>query len=406
MPSEAKGRLLLLLDGLYPCFVGGGGAENQVRTLAKAFTERGVEVTVVVPMLDVGVQKKFDSLDGIAVYRVPYPKIPVFGGIILYIRLFLYLLSTKEQYDVVHAHIANHMAATACLASRFTKRKTIVKLTGWLEIANGILSDAHQKSFVVRWMSAQFKRASVLQAISQEIVDLLIRFEFDADKVKLIPNAVDTNRFTATDLSQKREQRLQKNMNYPFIGVFVGRLVAEKCIDDLIQAWSRAFSELDAHLVIVGGGPLELELKALAAQQVVSEKIHFVGGSERVEEYLSLASVGLLPSRFEGLSNTLLEYMACGLPVIGSRVSGTQDLVDEKKNGLLIEPGNVDELTAALEWMHSRSEQESSQLSVNARNKVVEYAGIDSVVDQLLQVYSFATENTLNPGVNDAVSRS
>lgn len=406
MRRDAKGRLLLLLDGLYPCFVGGGGAENQVRTLAKAFTDRGVEVTVVVPMLDVGVQKQYDSLDGIAVYRVPYPKIPVFGGIILYIRLFLYLLRTKKQYDVVHAHIANHMAATACLASRFTKRKTIVKLTGWLEIANGILSEAHQKSLLVRWMSAQFKQASYLQAISQEIVDLLIRFDFDADKVKLIPNAVDTKRFTAIDPAQKQAQRLLRNMNYSFIGVFVGRLVAEKCIDDLIKAWSMAFAESDAHLVIVGGGPLELELKALAADQVVSEKIHFVGGSERVEEYLSIANVGLLPSRFEGLSNTLLEYMACGLPVIGSRVSGTQDLVDGKKNGVLIEPGNIAELTAALEWIYSRSAQESLALSLNARNSVVQYAGIDSVVDQLLKVYSFTTKDASISAVEEAVSSS
>lgn len=406
MGSEAKGRLLLLLDGLYPCFVGGGGAENQVRTLAKAFAKRGIDVTVVVPMLDVGVQKQYDSLDGTAVYRVPYPKIPVFGGIILYARLFLYLLRTKNNYDVVHAHIANHMAATACLASRFTKRKTIVKLTGWLEIANGILSEAHQNSLVVRWMSAQFKQASVLQAISQEIVDLLIRFEFDRDKVKLIPNAVDTNRFTAIGLELKQEQRSRQAMNYPFIGVFVGRLVAEKCIDDLIKAWTQAFAELDAHLVIVGGGPLETELKALASDQVVREKIHFVGGSERVEEYLSIADVGLLPSRFEGLSNTLLEYMACGLPVVGSRVSGTQDLIDEKKNGVLIEPGNVNELTAALEWVYSRSEQESQELSQNARNKVLQYAGIDSVVDQLLQVYSFTNDDVSVPRVKEAVSGS
>lgn len=404
MRPNSKGRLLLLLDGLYPCFVGGGGAENQVRTLAKAFNDRGVDVTVVVPMIDVGVQKQHDSLDGISVYRVPYPKIPVFGGIILYIRLFLYLLRTKQSYDVVHAHIANHMAATACLASRFTKRKTLVKLTGWLEIANGILSEAHQKSLVVRWMSAQFKQASYLQAISQEIVELLIRFEFDADKIKLIPNAVDTDRFAASDAMKKNEQRLRMEMNYPFIGVFVGRLVAEKCIDDLIKAWSLAFAEQDAHLVIVGGGPLEVELKSLAANQVVSEKIHFVGGTEKVEEFLSIANIGLLPSRYEGLSNTLLEYMACGLPVIGSRVSGTQDLVEEKKNGLLIEPGNVAELTAALEWIYSRSEQERLLLSQNARDRVVQYAGIDSVVDQLLEVYSFNTERESTSAMDEAVS--
>ncbi len=208
------------------------------------------------------------------------------------------------------------------------------------------------------------------------------------------------------DSAQKEQLRLQQNLAYPFIGVFVGRLVAEKCIDDLIKAWSLAFSELDAHLVIVGGGPLELELKELAAIQTTSEKIHFVGGSERVEEYLSIADVGLLPSRFEGLSNTLLEYMACGLPVIGSRVSGTQDLLDEKQNGVLIEPGSITELTAALEWIYSRSEQERSQLSQNARDRVVEYAGIESVVDQLLQVYSFADGATSVVSAKNAISNS
>ena len=237
MRVEASGRLLLLLDGLYPCFVGGGGAENQVRTLAKAFTERGVQVTVVVPMLDVGVQKQYDSLDGIAVYRVPYPKVPVLGGLILYSRLFLYLLRTRQNYDVVHAHIANHMAATACLASRFTKRKTIVKLTGWLEIANGILSDSHSKSPIVRWMSAQFKRASFLQAISQEIVELLVQFQFDPHKIKLIPNAVDTDRFAKPSAEEKQQLRVQQDFDYPFIGVFVGRLRRDHTQPHALNMW-------------------------------------------------------------------------------------------------------------------------------------------------------------------------
>ena len=73
---------------------------------------------------------------------------------------------------------------------------------------------------------------------------------------------------------------------------------------------------------------------------------------------------------------------------------------------MLIEPGNIAELTEALSWIHSRAEDERSQLSRNARNKVEQYAGISSVVDQLLNVYSFTEPGAVGHESNEVLPSS
>src|SRR5262249_2169718 len=133
-----------------------------------------------------------------------------------------------------------------------------------------------------------------------------------------------------------------------FTAIYVGRLVEEKGLNTLLEAWAQALASKDAKLLLVGGGPLEKKLREQAASLGIASQGQFLGHRDRVEEVLAEAHAGILPSRIEGLSNTLLEFMACGLPSLASRVSGSEDFVRHGENGWLFDVGDVAALAQSL----------------------------------------------------------
>ena len=128
-------------------------------------------------------------------------------------------------------------------------------------------------------------------------------------------------------------------------------------------------------------------LKALAKQLGIDRQVVFVGASDSVERYLALADMGLLTSRAEGLSNTLLEYMASGLPVIGSRISGTEDFIDAEKTGWLFPAGDVFQFKECLLAAAALPQDQRATLGQNAKRFVTSQASIDAVLNRLVHLY-------------------
>ena len=375
----------MVLDSIYPS-VGGGGAETQVGTLSEYYQSNGKEVTIVAPMVKGGVQKSEDLVKGVNVYRIPYPKIRLLGGFIMLIRLWNLLAKRRDQYDVIHVHIAHKMAAICCLSGTVYKKNVIVKFTGWMELEHGIL--AKKQNPFVKLLRYSINKATFYQATSKEIVSAIKSNGLDENKIKLIPNAVDTARFSQVD--DKLGLRASLGFESELIGVFVGRLVTEKNLSFLIQAWTNTFANEDnVKLLLVGDGYLKDELTKLVIESKREKQIIFLGAKLDIKPYLQIADFSVLSSLFEGLSNTLLEYMATSLPVIGSRVSGTEDLIEDGVNGYLFESGNRSELEEKLKKIASLSTIEIASMGDNARSTITQYAGIESVSSRLCDLYAY-----------------
>src|SRR5207302_207489 len=117
------------------------------------------------------------------------------------------------------------------------------------------------------------------------------------------------------------------------------RLYYQKGIDVLIQAWGIVHKQLpQARLIIVGDGPIRHQLKYIANALGVDDSIEFVGQQNNIVAQLQRGSIFVLPSRWEGMPNAVLEAMACGLPCVATRVSGSEDIITHGVNGLLVEP--------------------------------------------------------------------
>jgi glycosyltransferase involved in cell wall biosynthesis len=131
---------------------------------------------------------------------------------------------------------------------------------------------------------------------------------------------------------------------------YVGNILLHKGLYRVIQALSEV-SAPPWHLLVVGDGPDEFRCQARVEEAGLSERASFLGARapSEVEAILSACDVLALPSEIEGLPYTVLEAMACGLPVVAGRVYGLPEAVEDGVTGILVDPLRVDEIRAALE---------------------------------------------------------
>ena len=219
-----------------------------------------------------------------------------------------------RRYDVVHAH--NVPSAPAMRVARGGKVLTLhgvfSEQVGYLHgsLAGRLGAWAERKA--LGW-------ADAITAVSRSAAERYRRLGFN---VLHVPNALDP-----AELPEEGVRLSEKQV------VYCGRLSREKGVDLLIEAVKR----IDAHLIVVGGGPLERELRELARND---PRIRFTGPLPRSEalKLVKGSDVFVLPSRQEGLSTALLEAMAMGVPVVATKVGGNPELVEHGETGLLVDP--------------------------------------------------------------------
>ncbi len=392
-PRARPLRLLLLLESHFPAHAG-GGAESQVRTLALRLRRLGHRVTVLTPRVRGGPSARVERYEGIAVCRLPFPPLRGVASLVLWTRLTAFLWRRRRRYHAWHVHIAHYLGAIACVLARAGRRPVpvVVKVSGSWELEHGVL--AAGRGPVAALAQRCLKQAGTLQAISRRIAGELAAHGFDRERIVILPNAVDTARFG-------RVHRVPLP-GRPLTAVFVGRLVREKGLDLLLSAWAQAFADRrDVRLDLVGHGELEAGLRRQAEQLGIAGQVRFLGHRAQVEEVLAEADFGILPSLIEGLSNTLLEFMASSLPVLASRVSGSEDLIVSGRNGWLVEAGDVAALAAALVQAAELDAAALRTLGEQARRDVEAAAGLDNVIGRLLALYRGAAPDAPGdvPGV-------
>lgn len=150
----------------------------------------------------------------------------------------------------------------------------------------------------------------------------------------------------------------------------IGRLSPEKGYLTLLDAFRCLLNKgIDARLVIIGEGPQRAHLEQKASRLGIASKILLPGYRRNASNYLPLFDIFALPSFTEGMPITLLEAMAAGVPIVASRVGGIPELLMDGKAGLLVAPGNVDQLAASIELLMKNSDLKNRMVN-QARSTV------------------------------------
>lgn len=188
------------------------------------------------------------------------------------------------------------------------------------------------------------------------------------DRIRLLYNGIDTNEVRGSGADD----------GYV---LFLGRLVREKGVETLLKAHER--STAGWRLAIAGTGPLGDELKA---KYNLSDFVGYIAG-DALKAMIDRASVVVVPSEwYENCPMSVLEAMAYGKPVVGSRMGGIPELVEAGRTGLLYEAGNVNELTSALDRLMSSAELRK-QMGMAGRQRVETVFSLDLHNAGLMDIY-------------------
>jgi glycosyltransferase involved in cell wall biosynthesis len=139
-------------------------------------------------------------------------------------------------------------------------------------------------------------------------------------------------------------------------------------------------------LIIIADGPEKETIIQLLDQSKLSKSVMLIPVVDEIASYLSAADLFVLPSRFEGLSNSLLEAMACGLPVISTGVGGSMDIIEDGINGLLIDVDNDEQLMQAIVKIFTDSLL-AANLGKNARQTVVDKYNLSEIAGKYVELY-------------------
>lgn len=164
--------------------------------------------------------------------------------------------------------------------------------------------------------------------------------------------------------------------------ISVGRLDRNKNNSTLIKAVALCNKPF-VHLVICGDGEEKKALLNLSKELGVKSQIHFLGNRSDMKELYAMADIFVMASYREGLSRSIMEAMATGLPIACSRIRGNIDLIDEDKGGVLFEPKNVDEIASALDKLLVSDMESMGRYN---KDKIHNFS-LDFVIDEMEKIY-------------------
>lgn len=276
----------------------------------------------------------------------------------------------------------SHLFLTTFQATKFANSiglPVIVTVHGTLARKNLPLNMA-QRFHVYTFGSYVFKKATLVRCLTESDKREIIKYGCPPEKIRIIPNAVDINRFKPRSI--RRENLV----------VWVGRFVPEKDLDTLVKAIAIVAKRFkDVEVCMVGDGPLKNEIIRLVHVSGLTTHFNFTGslGLAQVADILGTASIFVLPSLKEGMPNSLLEAMASGLAVVGSDISGIKALVTHDKNGLLVPPKNCHALSKAILELLENPDLRS-KMGQNARLYIVKTHSWNTIISDIECIYNEA----------------
>lgn len=314
------------------------------------------------------------------------------------------LLVRGRGFDVWHVHQYGSHATLASIMGGLLSRPVVLKLTntGPEGIAASI-SESRASRLQTKWL----KRMTHYLATSRQAMDEAVDFGVDPRRITILGNGIDTEQFRPPTAAEKARVRQCHALSQSLIAVYVGRLAASKNVAGLLQAWrivlSTIGSSASVKLVLVGDGPQRGDLEVKIRLLGLGDSVLITGQQTDVTSWFQAADLFVLPSLHEGLSNSMLEAMSCGLPIVTTRVSGCIEAVEQGGAGLLAQTGDCADLGDKLLVM-LRSESLRLTCGIAARRFVESHYSMAQVTKRALAIYTNTARKSEQSGSRASIS--
>jgi glycosyltransferase involved in cell wall biosynthesis len=352
---------------LYPFVV--GGIAIHIDEMSKTQTWLGHDVTVYTslwnnePKSEIRNNYSIKRFSGITILRNNISP-----------NMLYALIKNRHRHDIIHAH--SHLYAStniAALVRRLGSSPLVITNHGLISQTVPLWIQKIYLPTIGKWT---FKSADRIICYTENEKLKLIRLGIDSEKIVIIHNGIDPNIFSPTKKEKYANQIL-----------WIGKFVPGKGAEYLIEAFNILVKEWpDLKLLMIGNGPLKEDIKQKIRELDIGNNIimkEFVPNSELPETYQN-SDVFVLPSLNEGVPRTILEAMACGIPVVCTELPQLVDVVDSC--GLLVPVKDSQALAEGISKIMSDRDM-SQKFGKNGRVKVVENYSWEDTVKKTVQLY-------------------
>lgn len=376
-------HICMLTDYFLPHML--GGTEKVVYELSRQLIQKGCQVTVVT--LNTDRVEGHSLIEGMNIYRLPAISVTKLLGAQLTlspVALFrVHRIVERVRPDIVHAH---NLYFQLTMVAPFVKRLMHVPLVTTLHLPKMVYNRILLDSLIgvyQRVVGDLIVRSSErLIAVSRSVMKHAIRdLGVPLSKIVLIPNGVDMQVYTPSG---------QKPAN-PVV-TYVGRLIENKGPRYLVEAGLDILkNHPEAHIYVIGDGPLKEKLIQQVASQKLENRIHILGNVPDILPILRRTTVFVRPSLTgEAISLAILEAMACGLPVVASNVEGNNEIVENEVNGYLVPPADPEALGEIIGFLLA-NRKVADAMGKNARKTAEKVYDWKRIAEQTLKVYASLT---------------
>jgi len=388
-------RICIITPGWLPVHsdFGAGGIEVHVQHLVTGLINKGHEITLITTRHPDGIKK--EMREKLSVYYV--------GDRPQHCNELFYLesvdrfkeLHEKKRFDIVHTQDYAGYGFT----KHFSGIPHIITSHGTpINMLTLILKVKNYRSFpkIPYWIKSHFlvapfifQNADKIVAVSNELNENIKRqYKVPQDKVITIPNGIDIDRFNVAESSTIRNRL---NIGKEKIILFIGGVSKQKGLHVLVDAVNNVFNEMkNVKLIIVGSGPYLQKIKIKVNTLKIKDNVIYIDKvpNKNLPMYYNLADIVVVPSLgMEGLPFVVIEAMSCGKPVIASDIGGIPTAIEHLKEGVLVEPGNIRELSdRILELLNDQEMAEN--LGRAGRQKAIEKFSLDSMVERTIEIYN------------------
>jgi glycogen(starch) synthase len=358
-----------------------GGMQNHTGTLTRCLDAQGYRQTVLTSRL-AGPSGTTRLGRAATVHRTGLP-IPRLRQLWALAALPAALRRGDHPVDVVHAHQGEDLAVLPLARLAARRHRCPLLVTVHCSVGHTVAGRSLRARLLRGlggWIErAVLRRADAVVVLTGRTAAALRAAGVPADRITTIPSGFDPVLFAGD------RDDVFPALGRPRIG-YVGRLAPQKRADLLVRAFGRM--TVPAELVVLGDGPDRDLIRRLAAESPAADRITLAGFVDHAAVPAVLASLDVLvlPSAYEEMGSVLTEAMASGLPVVASDVGGIPEVVRHEETGLLVPPGDVAALTAALDRLATDRDL-SARLAEGARRRATDYAW-PRLAGRVAEVYS------------------
>ncbi|MFH1202733.1 MAG: glycosyltransferase family 4 protein [Candidatus Omnitrophota bacterium] len=387
----------ILTGAFYPEISGGGGVQAQtlIRALDKQFS-----FYVITTCRDYSLPKE-GLIEGVPVFRVMLKLGNAYSLIRSFFSFIGIFMKLEKKVDILHLQGFSTKAIIFIVLGKIFKKKIIqtMQLLG----DDDPLSIRNNRFGKV--LLFFFSKSDVFVSLSPAITQSFLKSPLSNRKLLTIPNGVDVEKFSPLD-DNNIKQELRKSLGLPesnIIILFIGVFALHKGANLLLEAWKkiRDSQSRGVSIIFIGStdpthfavsSNLVNKFNLTIAESNMNNEIFLIEKTLEIEKYYRASDIFVLASRREGLPNVLLEAMSCGLGCIATRIRGITDyVISDKKDGLLFEMDNSDDLSLKLnELLHN--EKLIHEVGNNARKAIINNFSIQTISKENARLYNELTQ--------------